>query len=305
MAAIIIAAGCEAPNPNANTPTSGRLVVYTDEIYAPLIRSLADTFMLRSPNAKVEIRAVPARMAVQALLDEVGRDTSGADTATTYAIVVGRKLLTDEQDAMVKGGLDVKEYILAWDGLAVVVPTSSTLRQSSLENLRRALTSPSPSFSTLDSAAGAAPLRFLFTDQNSATYAVIPQMLKGGKVAAPASYFATADSVVAAVAEGKGVGVLGWLPAQRDTTRTRTLWLGYTDSLGKVHPPAMAHPTSLVTGAYPIKEPVVGYTLAGTRSLAVGFLAWLSKGQDAQYYMANHGLQPENVKIRIVIPDEG
>ena len=49
----------------------------------------------------------------------------------------------------------------------------------------------------------------------------------------------------------------------------------------------------------------MGYTLAGTRSLAVGFLAWLSKGQDAQYYMANHGLQPENVKIRIVIPDEG
>lgn len=63
--------GCEAPNPNANTPTSGKLVVYVDEIYAPLFRTLADTFKLRSPNAKVDVRGVTARAGVQEL--QIGR----------------------------------------------------------------------------------------------------------------------------------------------------------------------------------------------------------------------------------------
>jgi len=296
--------GCEAPDPNANTPTSGRLIVYTDEIYAPLIKTLADTFMLRSPNAKVDVRAVPARAGVQALLDAVGRDTSSADTGTTYAIVIGRKLLSDEQDAMVKGGLDVKEYVIAHDGVAVVVPTGSSLRYGTIENLRRALATSGPSLSMLDSSAGDAPLRFLLPDQNSSTYAVVHGMLGAGKLTAPAYYFAAGDSVLNGVVEGKGIGILGWYPAHRDSVRTRTLPLGYIDTLGKAHPAAAVHPTSLVTGAYPFKQPLVGYTFSGTRSLAVGFLAWLSKSQDAQYYLANHGLQPENVKIRIVLPEE-
>lgn len=301
---LTLLSGCDAPHPNTNTPTSGSLIVYTDEIYAPLIKSLADTFMLRSPNAKVDIRPIPARAGVQALLDAIGRDTSSVDTGTTYAIVIGRKLLPDEQDAMVKGGLDVKEYIIGHDGLAVVVPTGSPLRHGTVENLRRALTSSAPSLSMLDSSAGGEPLRFILPDQNSSTYAVVHGMLGADKMTAPAYYFAQGDSVLQGVVDGKGVGVLGWYPAHRDSARTRTMWLGYIDTLGKAHPPAAVHVTSLVTGAYPIKQPLVGYTFSGTRSLAVGFLAWLSKSQDAQYYLAHQGIQPENVKIRIVLPEE-
>jgi phosphate transport system substrate-binding protein len=304
LAIAIAAVGCEAPNPHANTPTSGRLVVYADEGYGPLLKALADTFMIRSPNAKVEVRQLSARMAVQSLLDAVSRDTNRTDTGTTYAIVVGRKLLPDEQEAMTKGGIDIKEYVIAWDGLSVVVPNDSPIKQSSIERLRATLASAAPTLSMLDSTAGAAPLRFILPDQYSSTYSEVQRMLKGAKLAAPANYFSTTDSVLAAVASGNGIGLLGWLPAHRDSARTRTLALGFTDSLGKVHPAAIVHPTSLVTGAYPVKQPLVGYTYAATRSLAVGFMAWLSKGQDAQYYIARHGLQPENVKIRIVLPDD-
>ena len=115
---------------------------------------------------------------------------------------------------------------------------------------------------------------------------------------------ATRDSLLDAVASGEGVGLLGWTTAHRDSARLRTLAVGFVDSTGTWHPPAPVHPTMLVTGAYPLKQPLVGYTFSSNNSLAVGFLAWLAKSQDAQYYLANHGMQPENVKIRIVMPEE-
>ena len=300
---MIAAAGCEAPNPDTNTPTSGRLVVYVDEMYAPLIRTLADSFMVRSPNAKIVVQPVPARMAVQELFNSVGRDTSKADTGTTYAIVIGRELLPDEKDAATKGGLDTKDYIIAYDGLAVAVPGASPLRYTTLENLRRALGSPAPMLSMLDSTAPAEPLRFLLPDQNSSTYPAVHALLGDSAVTAPARYFSTGDSVLGAVAAGEGIGLIGWTPAHEDSATVKTLALGFIDSLGGIHPPAIVHPTSLVTGAYPIRQTLSGYTFSTIRSLAAGFLAWLANAQDAQYYLANHGMQPENVKIRIVLPD--
>jgi len=304
IAMLSLAVGCEPPNPDANTPTSGRLVVYVDEIYAPLFRTLADSFMVRSPNATIDVRVAPARMSVQELFDAAARDTARTDTSTTTAAILGRKLLPDELEAIRSAGYNSKEYILAYDGLAVVVPVSSPLRSSTVEQLRNAVTAPAPIMSMLDSNAPADALRFLLPDQNSSAYvAARDQLADGSGLTASARYFGTADSVLAAVAAGEGIGILGWLPAHRDSLRLRTLSLGFADSVGREHPPAIVHPTSLVTDAYPLKQTLVGYTFASNRSLAVGFLAWLAKGQDAQYYMTYQGLQPENVKLRIVMPE--
>jgi DNA-binding transcriptional LysR family regulator len=303
---LLALAGCEAPNPNVNTPTSGRLIVYVDDAYAPAVRVLADTFMHRSPNAKLEIRTVTARAAVQALLSAEVRDSSGADTAATTAIVIGRKLIGDEADAVKKGGFDAKEYVIAYDGIAIVVPNGSPLKNTRREHLERGLASPQGA-ALLDSvpSPASAPVRFLLPDQNSSLLPVIQSLLlHDSMVAAPARYFSTSDSLLAAVAAGDGVGLLGWTAAHRDSAHVRTLAIGFLDSTGTWHPPAPVHPTMLVTGAYPLKQPLVGYTFSSNNSLAVGFLAWLSKSQDAQYYLANHGMQPENVKIRIVMPEE-
>ncbi len=304
MLALIAAAGCEPPDPNQNTSTSGRLVVYVDEIYAPMFRVLADSFMAKSPNAKIEIHEAPARMVMQDLFDAAARDTNRTDTGTASAAIIGRMLLPDEEQAIIAAGFDSKEYVLAYDGLAVVVPVSSSIRSSTVERLQQALSSRAPAFSALDSTASGEPLRFILPDQNSSVYVLARRLLlNDSNIAAPARYLGTGDSVLSAVAGGDGIGLIGWLAAHRDSTRLRTLPLGFIDSTGGVHPPAGIHPTSLVTGAYPLKQPIVGYTFGLNRSLAVGFLAWLARGQDAQFYMGHQGLQPENTKIRIVLPE--
>jgi DNA-binding transcriptional LysR family regulator len=298
--------GCEAPNPNANTSTSGQLILYVDEMYAPLIKALADTFMVRSPNAKIEIRSVPARMAVQGLLDMQARKIPITDTTASVAAIIGRKLLPDEHDLITAAELNEKEYVIGYDGIAAVVPLSSSLKETTLERLRQAISSPTPTVSMLDSTAGGEPLRFILPDQYSSTFQVVRStLLKNANPAAPARYYSTGDSVLNAVAAGEGIALTGWYVAHRDSARLRALKMGYTDSGNVVHFPVAVHPSSLVMGLYPLKQPLVGYTFSLTSSLAVGFLAWMSRSQDAQYFLTYRNFQPENVKLRLVVPDSG
>ncbi|HVZ38276.1 MAG TPA: substrate-binding domain-containing protein [Candidatus Kapabacteria bacterium] len=304
VAAGIVLAGCEAPKPNVNTPTSGRLIVFVDDLYFPLVKTMSDTFMIRNPNAKVELRPMPARMAVQQLFDQFARDTARTDTSAAYAIVIGRPLLADEQEAIARTHIESKEYLIAYDALAVAVSASSPLTKGTREGLKRALGEKAPTAAMLDTTAAPGPIRFILADQNSSTYSfVLKEFLHADAVAAPARYYSTGDSVVAAVRAGEGLGVIGWWAAQRDSAHVRTLALGFVDSSGAHHPPAIAHPTSLVTDAYPLKMPLMGYSFSSYKSLAIGYLAWLARSQDAQYFLAHQGLQPANVKIRIVMPE--
>lgn len=301
LVVVMLLPGCNPPDPNANTSTSGRLIVYVDEIYAPLVQALADTFMVKSPNAKVELRPAPARLAMQAFLNAQVIDSTSPDTNASVVLILGRELLPDERKVITDAGYDSKEYVIGYDGIAIVVPTASPIRQTTLERLRAALSSVDGA--SLDTASGGGSARFVLPDQNSSTLAVLRRTLLGdSNVSTAVRYYASSDSVLAQVAAGEGIGILGRYRAHLDSLRLRTLPLGFTDSIGRVHPPAIVHPASLVTDAYPLKQPVIGYTFGIQRSLGVGFLAWLSRSDDAQRYLAfNAGLQP-TAKLRLVLP---
>lgn len=290
--------GCESSPPGTSRLTSGRLVVAVDEAYAPLFRTLADSFMARTPNAKVEIQVMSPRMAVQYLLDHYN------DTTASFAAILGRRFLPDESAAIAKATLQPREYAIAYDGLAVVVPAASPLKQTTREYLTAALQTSSPTAKQLDSTAAADRLTFVLPDQNSSAFALVRSLLpQDATVVAPAHYVSSADSVNSVVADGKGVGVVGWYVAHRDSARLRTLYMGYTDSLGRRHTPARIHPSSLVTDVYPLKQPIVGYTFADAKSVANGFLIAISKGRDSQRYIVEQGLQAENVKLQLVTPE--
>ena len=295
LLAVLAFAGCETSPPGTSRLTSGRLVVAVDEAYAPLFRTLADSFMARTPNAKIEIQAMSPRMAVQYLLDHYN------DTTASFAAIVGRRFLPDESAAIAKAGLQPRHYSIAYDGLAVVVPTDSPLKQTTREALVAALRSPSPTTKQLDSATAANPLSFVLPDQNSSAFALLRTLLVPDSIVkASAHYVVSPDSVNTLVADGKGVGVVGWYAAHRDSVRLRTLYMGYTDSLGRHHTPARVHPSSLVTDVYPLKQPIVGYTFADPKSVANGFLIAVSKGRESQRYIVEQGLQAENVKLQLV-----
>lgn len=302
--AITLVTGCHGPDPSVSTPTSGRLVVFVDETYAHLIATLADSFMAKMKASKIEVRPGPARMMVQSFLDAQFIDSTSRDTGATFALIIGRPLLPDERKAMAQVGAELREYPFAWDGIAVAMPIGTSVRYTFLRRLRDGLKRKSATLNTLDSTVSAEPIRWIVTDQNSSTLPVVKSLLlSDSDIVAPVRYFATSDSVVAAVASGEGVGLVSWYAARRDSARVKTIPVGRIDSLGFMHNPTRVHPTTLVTDAYPLKQPLSGFTFSTERSLAVGFLAWLTRSQDAQYFIARSaGLQP-SVKMRLILPE--
>lgn len=307
LAFTILSGGCGGPDPNVDTPTSGRLIAFVDETYAPLIKTLADSFMTKMQASKIEVRTGPARTMVQAFLDAQFIDSTSRDKGAAFTLIIGRPLLPDEAKALKQieiGGVSLKEYPIAWDGLALAAPIGTPIRYTFVGSIRKALAHKGVSWTTLDSLAPATPLQWLVTDQNSSTLPVLKGLfLADSDITAPARYFATSDSVVAAVAKGEGIGLVSWYAAHRDSTRVTTLAVGRIDSLGFLRNPTRVHPTTLVTDAYPLKQPLIGFTFSTERSLAVGFLAWLTRSEDAQYFIARTGgLQP-SVKMRLVLPE--
>ena len=306
LATLLLFAACDAPNPAVNRATSGRLILYVDEMYGPLFTALADSFMALTPNSRIEIRTAPARMAVEQLLNTHIQNARGSDTLPSVAAILARPMLPDELEAIDKARLERHEFLIGYDGLALIVPNASPLLSTDLQWMRHAMLTPTARVSQLDSTVGDAPLRFLLPDQNSSTFMVLRRNVLGdSNISAPARYFQTGDSVVAAVAAGEGVGVIGWYPARRDSARIRPLRIGYLDSAGLYTAPVGINAATLVTKTYPLKQPVIGYTFALTNSLATGFLAWVAKSGPPQRFLTEQGLQAENIKYRLVMPEGG
>lgn len=295
----LVLIGCESYDANRSTATSGRLLVLVDEMYEPLIREFADTFMLRSPAASITIQPIHARAAVQELINRHLADTATGDTSTTLAIIIGRELLDDERAIITERGLDMelKEIPIGYDGLAVVVPDESPLKETTVERLRRALTTQGRTAESLQDGAGGTSLRFVLPDPNSSSYALVrSELLDTAEPAAPVAFRRTSDSVLNAVAAGEGISVMSWYRAHLDSARVRTLNLGFTDSTGLIHNPVPVHPSSLAMDLYPLKLRIVGFTFARVNSTANGFLTWLA--QSAQQELVRRGIDGENIRYR-------
>lgn len=295
----LILSSCGDQDPKVNTATSGRLVVLVDEMYEPLIRELADTFMSRTPARTVTVQSFQPRTAVQELINQHLSDTSASDTAISVAIIMGRELLEDEKQAIQERQLNLLDKKIGYDGLAVVVPTGSPLQETTVERLKEALATSDRTANALQPGSGTEVQRFLFTDPNSSAYSFIRSFLKTDSgTPGPARFYKTDDSVLNAVANGEGIAVMGWYAAHRDSTRVRTLKLGFTDSTNAEHQPVPVHTATLVMKQYPLKLTIAGYTFDGVNSLANGFLTWLAVGQDAQEELARRGIEPENLRFR-------
>ncbi len=302
LCATIVLIGCGEHNPNVNTPTSGRLLLFVEAEYAPLIRPLVDSFQARTPSTSVEVREVNAREGVQLFLNTYLADTARSDTSVSVALIMGRRLLVDEGEAIRSRALDgqLHELTIGYDALAIAVPENSALKETTVENLKRALATEKRTGSTLQEGGGSAPIRLLFPSQNSAPYTFVRDSLLDGaeSPASDARWVENRDSLLDMVAAGEGIAIGGWFPLSDSGRGIRTLAMGGVDSNGTATKPVPVHITSLVMDLYPLEFPIVGYALGNRNSLGNGFINWIALSGDPQQNIANRGVEPENVRFR-------
>lgn len=294
--------GCTEHDPRLNTPTSGRMILYIEEGYAPLFRPMVDSFQARTPATSIEIREIDARQGVTRLLNDFIADTSRADTSTSVALIMARRLLDDERDAIMSRGLEdvLYEMTIGHDGLAVAVPESSPLQQTTVEQLREGLMTEGRTSEVLQEGTGGETARFIFPGVNSSVFRFVQENLldSAAQPAPQVMAVGTVDSLVDLVAAGRGIGIAGWYPMQREGKAIRILDLGGRDTTGAVMKPVRVHVTSLVMGLYPLKLPIVGYTLGGRNSLGNGFLNWIALSSGPQQHLVNQGVEGENVRYQ-------
>ncbi len=294
--------GCQEHDPSLNTPTSGHLILFVEAEYAPLIRPLVDSFQLRTPSTSIELREIEARAGVQEFLNAFITDTTRSDTSASVALIIGRRLLDDEREAIVSRGLEPRlhELTIGYDGIAVAVAESSSLKETTVARLTEALATKSRPESTLQEGAGSTPIRFLFGPANSSSYAFVRDNLLGDLESPEggARWIGDRDSLLDMVAAGEGVAIGGWYSLSDSSRGIRTLALGGIDTNGVESRPVPVHISSLVMNLYPLETPIVGYALGNRNSLGNGFLSWIALSGDPQQYIANRGVEPENVRFR-------
>lgn len=294
-------ASCGEQNPNVNTATSGRMILLVEEGYADLFEGFADRFEERVGSATIEVRSVTARAGVEEMINTFLADTARSDTAVSISLIMARDLLPDERQLLEERNLAerLSTVLIGYDGLALAVAEQSPIEEGTVDGLRLALDREDPTANDLMPGGPTTTLRFLFGSPNSGPYAFVRDSLldsDSSRPAAPASWVDDPSELVAKVAAGEGVGISGWYLLSDSTAGIRTLRMSRTVGSGE-RAPVRVHVTSLVMGIYPMKIPIIGFTLGPTNSLGNGFLQWVGLSEEPQRELATIGLEPENVRF--------
>ena len=297
--ASLILSSCGNDARQANSPTSGQLILFVEEGYAPLFARFAKQFEERVGKATIEVRPVTARNGVEELINTFLADTAKTDTSVAYALIIARHLLEDEQNLIASRKLDanLKKEPIAYDALALGVAESSPIEEATVQGIRASLMLPNPSGNDLIPGGPTTSIRFLFSSPNSSSYSYVRDSLlaDSNQPVAPFESFENRDEMRKKVANGQGVVIDGWYLISDSTGKIRTLRVGNADG----RPPVRVHTTSLVMGLYPMKLPLIGYTLGPTNALGYGFLKWVAHSQDPQQELAMIGFEPENVRFEL------
>ena len=303
LISLFVISACQEPDPKSNTATSGKLILYVDELYVPIIKSLVDSFKVKVPKTDITIVRMNCREALDKLFQDQVNISTSLDTSASVAAIVGRDLILDERNALAKNGIAIKEYPIANDGLALVAAKNSKLEKTNKENLIKALNIPGMVYNDLDSNKGIEKVNFILNNQNSSSHESIKkQLTNGNNIRAFVQFYSTSDSVINEFSKSNSISIMSWYRAHQDSSKVKTLELGWTDS-SNIYPPVIVNQSTLVMGRYPIKQTITGYTFAVSNSSAVGFLAWISKSGISQKYLVSKGLQGLNIKFKLTEPD--
>ena len=287
-ALLLAAAGCE-PERKFST-TEGSVTVQCDESVLPVLRLAAEDFERSYEKARVRLQAAPARSAIAAFAaDSVRR------------IVTARPLNAEERRALSGGAIELQEYELALDGIAVIVHRNNTLRQLRMGMLDSIFSGtvthwPGRRGGVIDLAVG---------DVNSSTNEVFRTLaLKGRPITPSATPFEASDGLIDYVRDrpdALGIVGLAWLHGREADVAVVALGTpGFrpdtTEPPGRFYLPLQAH---LHRRYYPLTRTLTCYNREVLRDVGYGFISYLTSATGQKLFL-NNGLVPKTMPVRLI-----
>ena len=288
---LIALVGC-AGEPR-ESPTKGHLTAIVSESVSPVIKREEQTFEELYAQAKIDLEVATAREAIARLFND-----------TIKVIVSSRPLNAEERDVAKRAKLEVGEFKIALDGVAIIVNNENPIAQLRTSQLDSILTGRITEWKDVGWKHKPPLIELYLPDRNSGTHEVVAtRILRGGNFAVPVRAAQSSPEMLQFVADHpNALGMVGinWL--QENKEKVKVLELADPDApdslgtRGKYFGPHQAH---IYRRYYPLTREVYIYSRADQYGVAAGFIAFITSAA-GQKIILNNGLFPATMPVRLV-----
>ena len=285
-----------------DTPTTGKINIYVDETFKPIIESEVSVFEGIYHYAKINAIYKPEVDVINALLKD-----------TTRLVVISRKLTKEETDFFKSKTFYPKEIKIATDGIAIIVNKNNIDTMLTMKNIKAILSGDITSWKQLNKNSKLQNIKVVFDNKKSSTVRfVVDSICKGSKISKYLSAMEYNTDVVDYVSkEPNALGIIGvsWICNSRDSVsmsfldKVNVVRLTNQDEV-KFSNSCQPYQYYISKGIYPLTRSIYVINSEPRVGLATGFASFLASYR-GQLIIYKAGILPATQPVRVVeITDE-
>lgn len=232
---------------------SNSLVLNGSTTVLPLAQKAVDSFKKTHPNVNISLTGGGSGIGMNALIDGI------SDIALS-----SRNLKPEEKEKLGKKRMEVKEHVVAWDGIVPVVHPSNPVKNLSIEQLKGIFSGKITDWKEVGGKPG--PIEIISRDQSSGTFEAWSELVMGDvPVATGAQSKSSSEMVFEAVAvKPNAIGYEG---------------MGIAEGNPKIKPVSvegqLASPANVLDKTYKIARPLYVFTRANTNPTVTEFVDFM------------------------------
>ena len=266
-----------------DTPTSGEITIAVDEAFLPLAQQQANAFANEYEQSKINIITVPEDKAIQLML----RDS-------VDAVIVGRNLSTNEKKEIERQKTITRDWLQAYDGLAIVVNKDMKDSVLNFEQLKGIFSGNIKNWKQLNPNNQDAEISIIIDNANSSNYNFISSRLEATDISKLKIYAAKSNkAILEQVAKNKnslGLVAFHWLK-ESDFSKVRVIAIQNEKGI------SLPSQSSFAKNAYPLRREC--YTLVKNRRLGLAYAFAMFVSQEiGQRIILKSGLLPAKIPSR-------
>ncbi|HUN64800.1 MAG TPA: substrate-binding domain-containing protein [Bacteroidota bacterium] len=288
---LLASAGCQ--DDRKETPTKGRVTIVTAESVAPVITTEKAKFEELYPDAHVDLVVSTTREAIARFFND-----------SIKVIVTSRAFNDEERQVAKKAGIEVAEYKIAIDGVAMLVHAGNGLGRLRTTQLDSIFSGTIRRWSELGPSALDGPIHLYLPPRNSGTYEVVRKRILGDRdFGVQAFAAATSQDMMARVAADPlalGMSGINWVADSVKGVEPLALNdPSAPDSLGSKHDYLKPYQAYVYQHTYPIVREIYIYSRTDAYSVGNGFTAFVTSAP-GQSIILKSGLVPATMPVRLV-----
>lgn len=280
-----------------DTMLTGKTEIAADEALKPLMNAELDVFQSMYKYSSIDCKFLSEYDAINLLLHEKIR-----------LAIVGRPFNQKEIDYFKSRDIVSESIPLAYDAIALIVPTANKILTLTTEQIRLILSGAISDWNQIENSGMSGNIQLIFDAKSSGVIRFLDEKLKlNNKISGNVKFAGNSEVLMDLVSESpNGIGFVGYnwlsenesLKVQDTLARIHLIAISSSSNVGgeKSFMPSVGN---IYNNSYPLSRKVYALYTDPSASLARGFLAHLTS-ERGQKIIYRCGLKPENDFQRLI-----